>query len=98
MKARFPEVISYNTTIPAFGIWGFHMAFKQPGGKLESLPEGLAMMSSEVFAAAQVFPCDIAKPDKGVSSNSIFDPTLYEAYTRDLGSSPADRLDACRSV
>ncbi|MEO1029266.1 MAG: hypothetical protein AAFX02_09455, partial [Pseudomonadota bacterium] len=94
----FPETISYNITIPAFGIWGYHMAFNEPGGELEYLPSGLAMMSPAVFEAAQVFACDIDRPAQGVRSNSIFDPTLYEAYTKDLGSSPADNLGDCRAA
>lgn len=98
LQTIFPEVTSYNITIPAFGIWGFHMATKSRGGALGELPDGLALLSEDVFAAAQVFPCDISRPDEFVSSNSIFDPSLYEAYTQDLAKSPVVLMENCRSA
>jgi len=60
------------------------------------MPSGLVAMSPAIFEAARVFPCDISRPE-GLEANSIFDPNLYEVYLADLGSSPAERLDACRT-
>ena len=96
LESMFPEVLHYQITIPSFGVWGYHMAFAQEGGALERVPEGLAALSRPVFEAARVFPCDISKPD-GVKPNSIFDPSLYEAYTRDLATPPQHLLEDCRN-
>jgi len=96
LESMFPDVLHYQITIPSFGVWGYHMAFAQEGGALERVPEGLAALSRPVFEAARVFPCDISKPD-GVKPNSIFDPSLYEAYTRDLATPPQHLLEDCRN-
>ena len=84
LEELFPNVISYNTPIPSFGIWGFHMASKQPGGTLGTLPEGLRSLTSESFTAAQSFTTDL-KPRRELEVNSIFNPTIYEQYNADLG-------------
>ncbi|MEO9968514.1 MAG: polyamine aminopropyltransferase [Hyphomonadaceae bacterium] len=96
LESIFPDVLSYQITIPSFGVWGYHMAFANEGGALERVPEGLAAMSAPVFEAAQVFPCDISKLNS-VLANSIFDPSLYEAYTQDLRTPPQKALEACRN-
>ncbi len=83
MRAVFPDTTHYTISIPSFGVWGFNMAHKTPGGQLEDLPEGLQFISPQVFAASQVFPADIARPDN-LKVNSIFEPDLYEVYLADL--------------
>ncbi len=83
LEELFPEIISYNTPIPSFGIWGFHMANKVPNGKLGSLPDGLRSLTSESFAASQSFTTDL-KPRRALEVNSIFNPTIYERYAEDL--------------
>ena len=96
LDSMFPDVLSYQITIPSFGVWGYHMAFANAGGTLENVPDGLAALSVPVFEAAQVFPCDISKPE-GIVANSIFDPSLYEAYTTDLKVAPQKGLEGCRN-
>ncbi|MFG5384031.1 polyamine aminopropyltransferase [Yoonia sp. R2-816] len=83
LEELFPDVISYNTPIPSFGIWGFHMASKQPDGTLGPLPDGLRSLTPESFAAAQSFTTDL-KPRRELEVNSIFNPTIYEEYNADL--------------
>ena len=90
-------MLQYQITIPSFGVWGYNMAFAQPGGELGPLPHGLATLSETVFEAAKVFPCDISRMD-GLVANSIFDPNLYEEYTYDQKQAPQSRLGTCRDA
>jgi spermidine synthase len=85
LEELFPEITSYNTPIPSFGIWGFHMAHKQVGGKMGLLPDGLRSMTPETFLAAQSFTTDL-RPRRELEVNSIFNPTIYEQYAEDLSS------------
>lgn len=89
----FADVTSYSVPIPAFGVWGFHLAGRQPGGQIGAMPDGRKFMSGAVFEAAQVFPADIARPDTKLHVNSIFNPDLYEIYLKDLRSGPLPEPD-----
>lgn len=88
MEEAFERTGSFHITVPAFGVWGFNMAFKGATGDLGTLPSDLSYISSDVFAAGQVFPADIDRPDDGLEANSIFTPRLYEVYLRDLDLGP----------
>ncbi len=94
IESIFPKTVSYNVQVPSFGVWGFHLAFKDADASVGPAPKDLAFMSDAVFAAAQVFPCDLSRPD-GLAPNSIFDPSLYQRYTEDLRSGPQLSLTAC---
>ncbi|EPX79185.1 polyamine aminopropyltransferase [Litoreibacter arenae] len=83
LEEMFPEIVSYQTPIPSFGIWGFHLASKGEGNSMRPFPQGLRSMSSDSFAAAQVFSSDLM-PRKPVPVNSIFDPKIYHLYAQDL--------------
>lgn len=79
----YDDTLSFHTSIPSFGIWGYHMA------RLGSdLPESFEFnvptrfISESVMNAAMVFPEDIAKMDSPV--NSIMEPKLYQLYLEDL--------------
>lgn len=96
METLFPETLSYTAHIPSFGVWGFHMGMRGGAPDLGRAAPGRAYMSKDVFAASLIFPCDIGRPD-GLTPNSIFDPSLYEAYNKDMKSSPQDALTPCRS-
>ncbi len=96
MGSMFPEILSYNAHIPSFGAWGFHLGLRGAEPDLSRAPSGRAYMSEDVFKAARIFPCDISKPSD-LKANSIFDPTLYEAYNKDMKSSPQKMLTQCRS-
>lgn len=87
MEAIFPEVTSYNVTIPAFGIWGFNMAHKGEVGAFGLMPNDLFFMSQKVFTASMVFADDISKTP-GLEVNSIFEPSLYQTYLNDLKNGP----------
>ncbi|WP_039018545.1 polyamine aminopropyltransferase [Halocynthiibacter namhaensis] len=83
LKEIFPEVISYNRSIPSFGIWGFHMASNVEGGQLGELPDGLRSLTAESFAANRIFTADL-QPKRDLRVNSIFSPSIYEEYAQDL--------------
>lgn len=87
MAQALPHVTSYSVSIPAFGVWGFHLARKIPGGGLGELPADLKFLTKDVFQAAQTFSADISKPD-AVIRNSIFEPKLYQLYLDDLREGP----------
>ncbi|MBM7067403.1 polyamine aminopropyltransferase [Actibacterium sp. 188UL27-1] len=74
---------SFQISIPSFGLWGFHIATKEEDAGMRPFPDGLKSMDPQIFAAAQVFPRDIAQPE-GLAVNSIFDPTIYRLYDADL--------------
>ncbi|MBL4786572.1 MAG: polyamine aminopropyltransferase [Cohaesibacteraceae bacterium] len=92
MRRIFPVITSYHTTIPAFGVWGFHLARKSPVGQLGQFPEGLAFMSKRVFDAAQVFASDISAREN-LKENSIFEPGLYATYLKDMKYGPLTKKD-----
>jgi spermidine synthase len=83
LKEVFPEVANYQIPIPSFGVWGFNMAMAQPGGTDGDLPDGLRFLTPEVLAAASVFPADL-QPKRELVTNSIFNPTIYHEYMRDV--------------
>lgn len=93
IAAVFPGVTSYNVPIPAFGVWGFHLARKTgaEAPELVDLPDGLAFLTRDVFGAALVFAADIDRPRGALAVNSVFEPGLYQTYLRDLQSSPVTR-------
>ena len=63
MDAVFADRTPYNITIPSFGVWGFHLAFKgaRPEARQE-LPDGLLFLNEPTWQAAQVFAMDIRPP------------------------------------
>ncbi|MGH1459844.1 MAG: polyamine aminopropyltransferase [Paracoccaceae bacterium] len=83
LEEIFPQVVSYQTPIPSFGIWGFNMATNAPDAGLRPLPEGLRSLSAPSFDAARVFSKDLL-PRKDIGVNSIFDPVIYQLYAQDL--------------
>ena len=85
LDAIFPERISYQTAIPSFGVWGYHLAANEPGALGDGAPVAVQtrFWTDEVFAAAKVFAPDIA-PVAGSPINSIFEPRLYQLYLEDM--------------
>jgi spermidine synthase len=79
----FDDTLSYHTSLPSFGIWGFNLARKN-----SHLPEVFSIdvetraLTNESMASALIFDKDIAKVDTPV--NSIMEPKLYQLYVEDL--------------
>lgn len=79
----FDDTLSYQISIPSFGIWGFNMASVDV-----TLPDVFhfdittRFLTTEVMLAAQVFGKDIAKVQTPI--NTIMEPRLYQLYLSDL--------------
>jgi len=81
--AVFENTYSYQTSLPSFGIWGFHMASNQQQFPSEwSFDIETKSLTTETMQASSIFGKDIAKLDAPV--NSIMEPKLYQLYVADL--------------
>lgn len=83
LASVFPQTLSYHTSLPSFGIWGFNLATNS-----QRLSDQLAIdvdtraITSETFRASTSFDKDLAKIE--VPVNSIMEPKLYHLYLKDL--------------
>lgn len=79
----FGHTMSYHTSLPSFGIWGFNMA--RNGAEFpDSIDFDIPTqaITNETMLAATVFAKDISKVSSPV--NSIMEPKLYQLYIDDL--------------
>jgi spermidine synthase len=83
LAAVFDDTLSYQVTIPSFGIWGFNLA------RVNSrLPENFVFdvktrfLDAKIMQAATVFGKDISRIE--VPVNTIMEPKLYQLYIDDL--------------
>lgn len=83
LDAVFADRLSYQVAIPAFGIWGFHLAEKDVSSEPGPIIKQTRYISDDVFQASQIFGKDIEQPAEN-SVNSIFEPVLYQLYLDDL--------------
>ena len=83
LSSVFNDTLSYQVTIPAFGIWGFNMARVN-----RSLPRNFSFdiptrfLNAHIMQAAQVFGKDISRVNTPI--NTIMEPKLYHLYLTDL--------------
>ena len=89
LREVFPQTASFQIAVPAFGLWGFNMAWKDSAQQVSQFAVPTRFLSNASFAAAQVFPKDISRPTEALTANSIFEPRLYETYLADLNKSPS---------
>ena len=85
LKEIFPAVQPFHTTIPSFGVWGFQIASKSDRD-LGIMPETAVKTrywSPEVYNASVIFGSDVG-PVAGLPVNSIFEPTIYQLYLKDV--------------
>ena len=85
LASVFDHTLSYKTTLPSFGIWGFNMAKNNaefPDAFTFDVPT--RAISSASMKAAMIFEKDIVKVPTSV--NSIMEPRLYQFYIKDLES------------
>lgn len=85
LAAVFSNTWSYQITVPAFGVWGFHLASERDlAAAMPSVDFDVPtqFMDQPVLMAAAVFPADIAEIDSPV--NTIMEPKLYQLYLQDL--------------
>jgi len=79
----FERTLSYQTALPSFGIWGFHMARNASDFPSEfDFDIETKTLTKESMQAAMVFGKDVAKLEAPV--NSIMEPKLYQLYIEDL--------------
>jgi len=79
----FENTLSYQTALPSFGIWGFHLARKEKeiSGVFELGVETKAITEASMMASL-VFTKDMGPLPSPV--NSIMEPSLYQLYLEDL--------------
>ncbi len=82
IRAAGFNTLSYHVDVPAFGIWGFHLAreYSTPS-QFNFLPDA-RFMNNQVMAAAQVFAPDQQPHQTRI--NSIFEPGIYLEYRQGL--------------
>ncbi|PCK07142.1 MAG: spermidine synthase [Alteromonadaceae bacterium] len=83
MNEVFGHTLSYHTSLPSFGIWGFNLASSEASIDADftvSVPTRAVTEAS--MQASLVFTKDMAKIDSPV--NSIMVPKLYQLYIDDL--------------
>ncbi len=84
LRAAGLRTLSYHVTVPAFGVWGFHMAAHQrPSPANLDITVPTRYLNNDILAAATVFGKDIAPLP--VPVNSFLEPNLYTTYLEDIG-------------
>ena len=79
----FSNTLSYQATLPSFGIWGFNMARKGAEIPQEfSFDIPTKAITSDTMIASMIFSKDMMKIDTPV--NTIMVPKLYQLYIEDL--------------
>ncbi|BCE00176.1 polyamine aminopropyltransferase [Marinicellulosiphila megalodicopiae] len=78
----FENTMSYHTSLPSFGIWGFNMARQSEIPKEFTIDVPTRSITGESMIGAQIFTKDLAKLDAPV--NSLMEPKLYHLYVEDL--------------
>jgi len=83
MEAAGLTVKSYQTQVPSFGVWGFHMCFpnKDKIDLSRPFPDRLKYLTPEVMSSLFVFGKDISRID--VPVNSMLEPSLYMIYNEE---------------
>ncbi len=83
LASVFDNTASYHTSLPSFGIWGFHMARNTKGFPIDwTFDIETQAITAETMQASTTFGKDIAQLDAPV--NSIMEPKLYQLYIDDL--------------
>ena len=79
----FNNTLSYQTSLPSFGIWGFNMARNNTGFPANfSFNIPTQAITNETMTAAMIFSKDMQKLPTPI--NSIMEPKLYHLYIDDL--------------
>jgi spermidine synthase len=79
----FEHTLSYHTSLPSFGIWGFNMAKSNtPFPEEFNIEVPTRSITKETIKASMVFSKDMTKVSTPV--NTIMEPKLYQLYIDDL--------------
>jgi len=79
----FDQTVSFQITVPSFGLWGFNMASVK--GEFEDeyqFEVATKFLNTETMQAAMIFSEDTKKIPSPI--NSIMEPKLYQVYLKDL--------------
>jgi spermidine synthase len=81
----FDQTLSFQLTVPSFGLWGFNMASIQ-GDFIDdyNFTVNTRYLNDEIMEASKIFSEDTKKIPSPV--NSIMEPKLYQLYLKDLQS------------
>ncbi len=83
LSSVFDNTSSYHTSLPSFGIWGFHMARNTEGFPVDwTFDIETQAITAETMQASTTFGKDIAQLEAPI--NSIMEPKLYQLYIDDL--------------
>ncbi len=82
IKAGF-QTLPYHTFVPAFGDWGYIMAYKGALPKLGVLPDSLQYYSSDAFAAMCHFTKDMQR--RKVEVNQLNNQALVRYFEEEWG-------------
>lgn len=78
----FSQTQGLHTYVPAFGEWGFQMAFMKKNFRpnFSFLPKDLQYFSQEIFEQSKIFPADIDHIDTLV--NTLNRPVMVDVYAK----------------
>lgn len=83
LAAVFKHTLSYHTSLPSFGIWGFNMAKNNTVFPEEfNFDIPTRAITKDTMLASMVFSKDMTRISTPV--NSIMEPKLYQLYIDDL--------------
>ncbi len=77
------KTLSYKITVPAFGIWGFHLA-RRSELNVDELKVAVPTkyLTDQVIKAATVFGKDITRIETPI--NTLLEPKIYVLYNQDM--------------
>ncbi len=80
LEAAGWSLTSYHVDVPSFGDWGFHLAGRSGPPEVDIPPlDGTRFIDDTVFAAARVFPADVARANFDTRPSTILDPAIVAA-------------------
>jgi len=83
LASVFSHTLSYQTSLPSFGIWGFNMAKNNSAFPEEfNIDVPTRSITKDTMMASMVFSKDMTKISTPV--NTIMEPKLYQLYIDDL--------------
>lgn len=83
LASVFKHTLSYHTSLPSFGIWGFNMAKNNTAFPEEfNFDIPTRAITKDTMLASMIFSKDMTRISTPV--NSIMEPQLYQLYIEDL--------------
>ncbi len=84
LAAAFPVALPYQTTVPGFRLWGFHLAINGPDvPAIGNVAVDTDFGTAETAGAVLAFGKDISRATNTIV-NSIFGLKLSQLYLKDM--------------